>query len=199
MTLVRGLLALLLASLASSCASVRLLADPARGYELAGPRTLALGFDRLSVELLDDRAAPGSPALALPGSEGESAAVVLVPLWAYNGSGEPWAIDLEDFDITPIGEPDQQLPPQQSRGPARTPLALVTPGGRASLRLPLRFPPSVVTEPHGRFRLRCMVVRDGEPVTILERDLVVDEQRPLRQTVYVVGIAAIVLAVGVAL
>lgn len=53
-----------------------------------------------------------------------------------------------------------------------------------------------LTEPKGRLRLRCMVVRDGVPVTILERDPIVEALRPLRQTLYLVRISALVLAVA---
>src|SRR5690606_5280237 len=105
-------------------------------------------------------------------------AVVLVPLWAYNGSDEPWPIALEHFDVTRLGHPDEELEPQVAGTATPTLLAVVAPGGRASLSLPLRLPASVLDEPHGRFRLRAMTVDDGRAVTILSRDLVLDELRP---------------------
>ena len=187
--------ALLLAG--ASCRSVRLLADPQRGFEAAGERTLALGFDRLAVEPRD--AEPDHPALRVDGVADGRAAIVLVPLWAFNGSDQPWSISLEHFDLNSIADPDDGLPPQRRATTTDTPLAVVAPGGRASLSLPLRLPATVIDEPHGRFRLRAMTVEDGHAVTIFSRDLVLDELRPLRQTLYVVGTGAVVLAVAVML
>ena len=194
----RALLLALIALGCGACSSIRLLADPQRGFEAAGPRTLSLSFDRLLVEpyVGDGRA---QPALTVAGVTGDRVAIVYVPLRAYNGTDTPWLLNLEDFDVTPIDDPDVELPPQTAAATAQTSLAIVAPGGFAALSLPLRLPVSILEEPHGRYRLRCRAIEEGSATTILQRDLVLDELRPFGQTIYVIGVGALILTVGVML
>ena len=197
----RVLLVILLAWLGISCgacSSIRLLADPQRGFEAAGPRTLALGFDRLLVEPIVG-SGRAQPTLSAAGVSGDRSAIVYVPLRAYNATDTPWTLSIEDFDVTRIEHRDEELPAQTGDSATQTPIAVVAPGGYAVLSLPLRLPASILDEPRGRYRLRCRVIEDGKATTLLSRDLVLDELRPLRSAAYVIGVGAIILVVGVML
>jgi hypothetical protein len=194
----RACLVAVLTTVCCACSSIRLLADPQRGFEADGPRALSLRFDRLAVEPAVD-ADLELATLAVAGMGGDRPAIVFVPLRAYNGTELPWTLHLEDFDLTAIERPDQELPPQAAGAPGRTPLVVVAPGGDAAFSLPLLLPAGILDAPRGRYRLRCRTLEDGGVATILQRDLVLDEIRPFRQTVYVVGMGAIILVVGVML